>query len=318
MQGVFLDVGTVTDGDLDLDPLRATLPAWTFNNMTADTDVANSIRNADIVISNKIVLDRETIAAAKTLKMICIAATGTNNVDLDAAGKRGIPVCNVRAYSTTSVVEHVFMLILALNRRLAEHTAAVNQGMWQRASRFSMLDFPFRELSGQTLGIIGYGELGRAVADMARAFGMRVLVAQRSGMPDQPGRCSLDTLLSEATVITLHSPLTDETENLLDRAAFRKMRNDAIVINTARGGIVNEADLLAALKAHEIAGAAVDVLTREPPVTGNPLLAEQLPNLIVTPHVAWAGLHARQQLIGELANNIHAFLAGKPRNLVTT
>lgn len=318
MQGVFLDVGTITNGDLDLDQLRTTLPDWTFNDQTANPDVACSIRNADIVVSNKAILDSEAIAAANALKLICIAATGTNNVDFDAAVKKNVAVCNVRGYATISVVEHVFLLILALNRRLAEHTVAVKQGLWQRASRFSMLDFPFRELSGQTLGVIGYGELGKAVADMAHAFGMQVLIAQRAGMPDMPGRCKLDRLLAEATVITLHCPLTEETENLLDRAAFRKMRADAILINTARGGIVNETDLLQALKSHEIAGAAVDVLTTEPPVSGNPLLDESLPNLIVTPHIAWAGRHARQQLVDELVTNIRAFLAGKPRNLVTS
>jgi glycerate dehydrogenase len=317
MRGVFLDVGTVTDGDIDLGPLRSTLPDWTFNKLTADSDVAHTIRDADIVVSNKVVLDSEAIAAATALKLICVAATGTNNVDLHAASSRNIAVCNVRAYATTSVVEHVFMLILALNRRLAEHTAAIKQGLWQRAARFSMLDFPFRELSGQTLGIVGYGELGKAVANMARAFGMQVLIARRRGLPAQPGRCSLDTLLAEANIISLHCPLTDETENLLDMPAFRAMRTDAILINTARGGIVNEADLLLALKSGEIAGAAIDVLTREPPVSGNVLLDEQLPNLIVTPHIAWAGLNARQKLIDELGVNIRAFLAGEPRNLVT-
>ena len=317
MRGVFLDVSTVTDGDLDLDPLRSTLPDWTFNALTADSDVARSVRDADIVISNKAVLDGKTIAGATRLKLICVAATGTNNVDLNAACNRNITVCNVRAYATTSVVEHVFMLILALNRRLPEYVNALKQGLWQRASRFSMLDFPFRELSGQTLGIIGYGELGKAVAGMGRAFGMQVMVAERAGLPARPGRCSFETLLAEANVISLHCPLTSATENLLGMTAFRKMRSDAILINTARGGIVNEAELIQALHAGEIAGAAVDTLTMEPPVVGNRLLDEQLPNLIVTPHIAWAGLNARQKLIDELAANIRAFLEGKPRNLVT-
>ena len=316
MRGVFLDVHTVTDGDLDLDALAATLPDWTFLDITATENVAQAIQGTDIVISNKAALDRNTIAAADTLQLICIAATGTNNIDLSAAAERNIAVCNVRAYATTSVVEHVFMLILALSRRLFEHASATQQGGWQRADRFSMLDYPFRELAGRTLGIIGYGELGKAVANMAQAFGMQVLIAQRPGTPPEPGRYPLEQLLSEATVISLHCPLTPDTENLLDETAFRQMRRDAILINTARGGIVNETDLLHALHSGEIAGAAVDVLTEEPPRNGNPLLGVQLPNLIVTPHVAWAGLATRQKLIDELVANIQAFLDGKPRNIV--
>ncbi|MGB5259612.1 MAG: D-2-hydroxyacid dehydrogenase [Gammaproteobacteria bacterium] len=316
MHGVFLDVSTVTDGDLDLSPLRATLASWAFNELTAPGDIAHAIRDATIVVSNKAMLDRAALEGATRLRLICIAATGTNNIDLDAAYAADIAVCNVSGYATTSVVEHVFMVMLALRHRLAEHTAAVHQGLWQQASRFSMLDFPFRELSGQTLGIIGYGELGKAVADIGRAFGMQVLVAERAGATVRPGRVAFDHLLDQADVISLHCPLTPATKNLLTMEAFRKMRNDAILINTARGGIANEMDLLKAVQSGEIAGAAVDVLTTEPPVSGNPLLDVQLPNLIVTPHIAWAGRHARQRLIVELAGNIRAFLDNKPRNLV--
>ncbi len=316
MRGVFLDTSTVTDGDVDLGPLSASLDTCTFNTLTAPGDIAAAIQDADIVISNKAVLDGTAIGTARRLKLVCIAATGTNNVDLEAARAANIDVCNVRAYATPSVVEHVFMLLLALNRRLSEHIAAVNRGDWQHASRFSMLDFPFRELHGQTLGIIGYGELGQAVASTARAFGMNVLVAERRGMPERPGRCAHDALLAAADVISLHCPLTPSTENLLDMAAFRKMRPGAIVINTARGGVVNEADLLAALQAGIIAGAGIDVLADEPPVAGSPLLTAQLPNLLVTPHVAWAAVNARQRLVDEIAENIRAFINGSPRNLV--
>lgn len=316
MRGIFLDFGTVSDGDVDLEPLRATLDDWSIRDLTPAGEIAAAIGDVEVVVSNKVILDSEAINNATALKLICVAATGYNNVDLAAAQERGIVVCNVRAYATTSVVEHVFLLILALNRRYMEHVEAVRQGRWQSAERFSMLDFPFRELSGQTLGIIGYGELGRAVAGVARAFGLQVLVAERAGATVRPGRVSLETLYREADIITLHCPLTPETENLLDIDAFRKMRREAIVINTARGGIVNEADLVQALQTGEIAAAAVDVLTCEPPVNGNPLLEVQLPNLVVTPHVAWSGRHARQRLIDELAENIRAFRAGKPRNRV--
>lgn len=316
MRGVFLDTSTVTDGDIDLGPINASLDTCAYNRLTAPGDIAATIHDADIVISNKAILDSAAISTARNLKLVCIAATGTNNVDLKAARAGNIDVCNVRAYATPSVVEHVFMLLLALNRRLSEHIGAVKQGDWQHATRFSMLDFPFRELHGQTLGIIGYGELGQAVATTARAFGMNVLIAERRGMPERPGRCALDTLLAVADVISLHCPLTPATENLLDMAAFRKMRPGAIVINTARGGIVNEADLLAALQAGTIAGAGIDVLADEPPVAGSPLLTAQPPNLLVTPHVAWAAVNARQRLVDEIAENIRAFIDGNPRNLV--
>ena len=316
MRGIFLDLGTVSDGDVDLEPLRATLDDWSIRDLTPAGEIAAAIGDVEVVVSNKVILDSEAINNATALKLICVSATGYNNVDLSAAQERAIVVCNVRAYATTSVVEHVFLLILALNRRYMEHVEAVKQGRWQSAERFSMLDFPFRELSGQTLGIIGYGELGRAVAGVARAFGLQILVAERAGATVRPGRVSLETLYRKADIITLHCPLTPETENLLDIDAFRKMRREAIVINTARGGIVNEADLVQALQTGEIAAAAVDVLTCEPPVNGNPLLEVQLPNLVVTPHIAWAGRHARQRLIDELAENIRAFRAGKPRNRV--
>ena len=316
MRGVFLDTHTVSDGDLDLNALTETLPDWTLLSVAAASEATAAVRDADIIISNKVVLDRDTLDSARALKLVCIAATGTNNVDLEAAAEQNITVCNVRAYANRSVVEHVFMLMLALTRRLHEHTAAVQQGTWQQASRFSLLDFPFTGLAGQTLGIIGYGELGKAVANMGSAFGMQVLIAQRPGTPVTAGRCSLEQLLSESNVLSLHCPLTPDTANLIDSHALREMRSDAILINTARGGIVNEADLLHALETGEIAGAAIDVLTEEPPRPGNPLPGNQLPNLIVTPHVAWASIDARQRLINELVANIKAYLNDKPRNTV--
>jgi glycerate dehydrogenase len=314
MHGVFLDLETVDRDDLDLRLLESTLPEWSLLKETSD--VSKAIGNADIVVTNKICLDRDILHAAGQLKLVCIAATGTNNVDLVAARENDITVCNVRAYATASVVEHVFTLMLNLVRNLRKYRDAVDRGAWQNADGFCLLDYPVRELNGQTLGIIGYGELGKAVATVARAFGMQILVAQRAGTPADPERVPLDKLLSESNIISVHCPLTDSTRNLIGRRELALMRKDAILINTARGGIVNETALSEALRNGEIAGAGIDVLSEEPPRDGNPLLDPSLPNLILTPHIAWAGISARQALINEIAANIRAFLAGTPRNVV--
>ena len=316
MRGVFLDSATVDRHDLDLGALKSSLPDWSIRSATAINEVGEAIQNADIVISNKVPLNRETIQQADSLKLICVAATGTNNVDLAAAAEQKITICNARGYATTSVVEHVFTLILALTRHLHDYRAAVSKGKWQTAESFCLLDYPIRELSGQTLGIIGYGELGRAVAAMGRSFGMNILVAQRPGGPAQTGRTPLEQLFSEADIISLHCPLADNTRNLIDHREFALMGKDTLLINTARGGIVNEIALRQALQSGHIAGAAIDVLSEEPPCHGNPLLDDPLPNLIVTPHIAWASITARQSLINELTENIHAFLEGRPRNVV--
>jgi glycerate dehydrogenase len=316
MRGVFLDSATVDRHDLDLGALKSSLPDWSIRSTTPVNEIGEAIQNADIVISNKVPLNRETIQQAESLKLICVAATGTNNVDLAVAAEQKITVCNVRGYATTSVVEHVFTLILALTRHLHDYRAVINRGKWQAAESFCLLDYPIRELSGQTLGIIGYGELGSAVATMGRCFGMNILVAQRPGGAAQAGRLPLEQLLSQSDIISLHCPLTDTTRNLIDHPEFALMGRDTLLINTARGGIVNETALREALLSGHIAGAAIDVLSEEPPHQGNPLLDEAVPNLIVTPHIAWASITARQSLINELTENIHAFLKGRPRNVV--
>ena len=269
-----------------------------------------------MVVTNKVVLDRDTLAGAEDLRLVCIAATGTNNVDLAAARELGIAVTNVARYATPAVVQHVFALILALTTRLPDYQRAVAAGAWQRHDAFCLLDHPIRELAGRTLGIVGFGELGQAVARVADAFGMSVLIAQRPGGPPQAGRLPLDALLPRVDVLSLHCPLTDATRGLIGARELGLMRRDALLINTARGGLVDEAALAAALRGGDLGGAGVDVLTREPPAEGNPLLAADIPHLIVTPHTAWASREARQRLLDEVAANIAAFLAGQTRNRV--
>jgi len=317
MFGVFLDRDSVDRGDLDLSGLQASLPEWRLHGASSYEQVAARIAQAAVVVSNKVLLDQAILRRAPGLKLIGVAATGTNNVDLDAARALGITVCNVRGYATPSVVQHVFGLLLALSTRLLDYQRLVRQGGWQTSSQFCRMDFPIRELAGKTLGIVGLGELGRAVAQAATAFDMEVLVAQRPGGPPRPGRVALDDLLRRVDVLTLHCPLTPETHGLIGARELALMKPDAVLINAARGGIVDEQALAEALRAGRLGGAGMDVLSKEPPVHGNPLLADDIPNLIVTPHVAWASRESRQRLIAQMAANVRAFLDGMPRNVVT-
>jgi glycerate dehydrogenase len=320
MRGVFLDLASVArgedGGDLDLGALEATLPEWSWHPATRPGQVAERLRGATVAVCNKVVLDRKALEAAPDLALVAVIATGTNNIDLAAARERGIVVSNIRAYATPSVVQHVFAALLALVTHQGDYARAVRAGRWQAAEHFCLLDYPIRELQGMNLGIVGYGELGQAVARVGEAFGMRVLVAQRPGKPNPPERLPLRALLGQVDVLSIHTPLTEETRGLIGAAELALMRPDALLINTARGGIVDETALAQALRGGRLGGAAVDVLTREPPVDGNPLLADDIPNLIVTPHVAWASREARQRAVDQVATNIRAFLAGTPRNRV--
>ncbi len=312
----FLDLATTDRGDLDLEPLRAAWPRWDLYRATSPQETPGRIAEADLVVVNKVVLSAQVLQQARRLRLICVAATGTNNVDLGAARELGVAVANVTGYATASVVQHVLALILALTTRLAELRTALADGAWQRADQFCLLDFPVRELDGLSLGILGYGELGRAVARVAEALGMRVLIAQRPGGPRQPDRVPLQRLLAEVDVLSLHCPLTEYTRNLIGAPELALMKRDALLINTARGGIVNETALADALRQGTIGGAGLDVLSREPPTQGNPLLAPDIPNLILTPHCAWASRQSRQRLIEEIARNIQAFKRGERRNRV--
>ena len=314
--GIFLDVGSVNRNDLDLTALKTSLPAWRFHEKTEVSHVGQRIKDAHVVVSNKVLLNKQALDQAGQLALICVAATGTNNVDLEYAKQRGIVVSNVRDYATASVVQHVFTLILNLSTRFLSYHNAVLRGQWQNSEQFCLLDFPIQELAGKTLGIIGYGVLGHAVAQVAQAFGMRVIIADHKGVTPRPGRSAFAEVLREADVITLHCPLTEATRNLISSEELSVMKPTALLINAARGGIVDEVALVDALKQRRIAGAGFDVLTEEPPVHGNVLLGTLLPNLIVTPHIAWASLESRQRLINEVVANINAFKQGTPRNTV--
>jgi len=315
MSAVFLDTKSVERGDLDLDSLRQAYPDWTLYDYTDSAQTADRIRNAEIVVSNKVIIDERCFAQAKKLKLVCVAATGTNNIDLAAAKKHQITVCNVRAYATHSVVQHVFALILSLSRKLPEYTRLVDEGAWQKSPIFCLLDYPIQDLYGKTLGIIGYGELGKAVESVAKAFGLNTLIAQGSAPQGTASRVQLQTVLQNADIVTLHCPLTEETRGLIGEAELRLMKPEAILINAARGGIVDEAELVKALEDKQITGAGFDVLTKEPP-DDNPLLRYKKPNLIITPHIAWASALARQTMLDEIAQNIRAFRQGAARNVV--
>lgn len=313
--GVILDLDTLHPDDLDLSDLYSTLTDWTTHARTAPAEMPARLQGAQVAITNKAVIDAQALAQAASLRLVCIAATGTNNVDLAAAAAHGIAVANVTGYGTPSVVEHSFALILALRRRLAEHQRAAME-RWGQQPDFCVLDHPTSELAGKILGIVGYGELGRATATVGRAFGMEVVIAERPGGDDRAGRLPLGELLRSADVVSLHCPLTPATRNLIGATELALMKPDALLINTARGGIVDEAALLAALQAGRLGGAGLDVLVEEPPRHGNPLLEADLPNLIVTPHIAWASREARQRLVDAVAANIRAFRAGEQRNRV--
>ncbi len=317
MLGVFLDRDSLDRGDLDFGGLDRILPNLRYYPATTPDQVAARIEQAEVVISNKVVLDAAAVERAPRLRLICVAATGVNNIDLGAAAARGVTVCNCRGYGTPAVIQHVFALLLALCTRWPDYQQAVRDGRWRRASQFCLLDFPIRELASKTLGIVGYGELGQGVARVAEAFGMRVLVAQRPGtMEVLEDRAPLPVLLPQVDILSLHCPLTPETRGLIGAWELALMRRDAILINTARGGLVDEALLAAALRQGALGGAGVDVLSLEPPVAGNPLLAPDIPNLIVTPHCAWGSRESRQRLVGQLAENIAGFLSSAPLRVV--
>jgi glycerate dehydrogenase len=317
MKAVFLDFSTLGPDELDAGPLLEVLPEMEFFDATEPGLTAERIREAGFVLTNKTRLDEPVLSSAKRLKFIGLTATGTDNVDLAAARKLGIAVTNIRAYCTRSVVEHVFGVLLSLAHNLKRYHRAVREGDWRKADVFCLLEYPIRELSAMTLGIVGYGELGRGVAEMARAFGMTTLIARRRGAPAaDDGRTDFEEVLRRSDIVSLHCPLLPETRNLIGAAEFRRMKRHAILINTARGGLVDSRALVDALREGKLSGAGIDVLRQEPPADGDPLLDYDGDNLILTPHIAWATVEARQNAIDELAKNVASFLGDEHRNRV--
>ena len=311
MKAVFLDCESLDKNDLDFSALREVFTDLELYPSTLATQVLERVQHADVVITNKVVLDAETLKQCVSLKLILISATGTNNVDLAQAKAQGITVCNCQGYGTSAVAQHTLMLMLTLATSVIQYDHAVKQGEWNKSPIFCLLDFPIVELAGKTLGILGYGELGQAVAKLAEAFGMKIIVG---ALPNRStgNRVALSELLPQVDFLSLHCPLTEETRDLIDSKAFEKMKPSAFLINCARGGIVNEHDLATALRTGKIAGAATDVLSVEPPKEGNVLLANNIPNLIITPHSAWGSVDARQRIVQQLTENASAFQQGKP------
>ncbi|KZZ70022.1 glycerate dehydrogenase [Oleiphilus sp. HI0130] len=316
-QAVFLDAATIKPSELDLTALEPLADSWTFHASTRPEQTLARMETAELIITNKVVLDKPLLQQTRSLKLICICATGTNNVDLDAARELGITVCNVSGYAAASVAQHTMALLLSLATSLNQYNAAVQNGDWSKSPFFCLLDYPAFELSGKTFGVVGYGSLGKAAAKMAEALGMTVLVAQPPWRDQQTqDRTPWSTFLEKCDVISIHCPLTPESKYLFNQETLSCMKQGALLINTARGGIVHEEDLLEALLSKHLRGAALDVLEQEPPAPNHPLISAKLPNLLITPHSAWVATECRQRLMDGVTQNIKAFLNGSPKNAV--
>ena len=317
MKIVSLDGEALNPGDLSWDCFRQFGEITVYPRTATAEEVIERLQGVDIVLLNKVPLTDEIMAACPDLKLICVLATGYNVVDCAAAARRGIPVCNVPAYSTNAVAQFTFALLLELCNRVGHHNDAVHGGRWSSCPNFCFWDTPQMELAGKTMGIIGFGRIGQAVGRIARAFGMEVLAYNRSRCPECEAIAAytdLDDLLRRSDVVSLHLPLTAENTGMVNEAFLSKMKDGAILLNTARGGLINEAALNRALASGKLRGAAADVATVEPIPADSPLLTA--PNMILTPHMAWAPLETRQRILDITMDSIHGWLAGTPKNQV--
>ena len=310
---VVLDRDTLVNRPFDFD-FPHTLSSY---GTTEAHETLERIRGADIVITNKVVISAQAFAENPQLKLVAVTATGVNNVDVEAAKQNGTAVCNIRAYGNESVAEHAFMMMITLMRNLPAYQRDVAAGLWENSPFFCHLGAPMRDLNGKTLAIFGRGNIGKTLATYAQAFKMNVVFAEhKNAQSVRDGYVSFDKAIRSADVVSLNCPLTPQTANMISEAELQQMKPGAILINCGRGGLVDEAALVAALKYGQIGGAGFDVLTQEPPRDGNPLLKARLPNLIVTPHIAWASQEAANRLFDILLDNINRFVAGNPQNLV--
>ena len=310
---VVLDHDTLVNRPFDFD-FPHTLSSY---GTTEAHETLERIRGADIVITNKVVISAQAFAENPQLKLVAVTATGVNNVDVEAAKQNGTAVCNIRAYGNESVAEHAFMMMITLMRNLPAYQRDVAAGLWENSPFFCHLGAPMRDLNGKTLAIFGRGNIGKTLATYAQAFKMNVVFAEhKNAQSVRDGYVSFDEAIRSADVVSLNCPLTPQTANMIGEAELQQMKPGAILINCGRGGLVDEAALVAALKYGQIGGAGFDVLTQEPPRDGNPLLKARLPNLIVTPHIAWASQEAANRLFDILLDNINHFVAGNPQNLV--
>ena len=310
---VVLDRDTLVNRPFDFD-FPHTLSSY---GTTEAHETLERIRGADIVITNKVVISAQAFAENPQLKLVAVTATGVNNVDVEAAKQNGTAVCNIRAYGNESVAEHAFMMMITLMRNLPAYQRDVAAGLWENSPFFCHLGAPMRDLNGKTLAIFGRGNIGKTLATYAQAFKMNVVFAEhKNAQSVRDGYVSFDEAIRSADVVSLNCPLTPQTANMIGETELQQMKPGAILINCGRGGLVDEAALVAALKYGQIGGAGFDVLTQEPPRDGNPLLKARLPNLIVTPHIAWASQEAANRLFDILLDNINRFVVGNPQNLV--
>lgn len=317
MKAVFVDTKTFNK-EINIQPIKDQVSELVEYPLTPESELVKRCLTADIIITNKVALYEETLRQLPQLKLICVAATGTNNIDLMAAKNLGIKVCNVSDYAGNVIAQYVFSQLLSHFQQIERHNQNTANGGWQNSETFCLHDTPIYELAGKTLGIIGYGNLGRSVATLATAFGMQVLVAERPNATNiRAGRLAFNEVIEQADIISLHCPLTADTKHLINSERLNQMKTSAVLINTARGGIVDSKALKAALINNQIGYAILDVLEQEPPPADHPLLVEPVPNLKITGHIAWASIEAQQRLINILASNITAFTSGQAQNVVS-
>jgi len=318
VRAVFLDYQSMKPEELDFDRLAQATSDFVTHDATPPELIADRIAGFEVVILNKVKFLREHFEVSPDLKLILVSATGTDNVDKVAAAEHGVVVCNVAAYGTPSVSQHTLMLMLMVATQVERYRDDVRAGLWSKSPMFCLMDYPILDLSGRTLGLIGYGELGREVGKLAEAFGMRVLVMGRTGVDyaDDANRVSFEVLLEQSDFVSMHGLLNADTAQMMNADAFARMKKGAFFINTARGGLVDELALCKALESGHLAGAGLDVVTVEPPQPDSPLLNCQHPNLIITPHSAWASRESRQRIVDIMQANLEAFIEGAPQNRV--